>query len=109
MQIICGYDINQIFMVLLIYDGSIYLNLASNVKDIRNEYDNTIKLMNGKLHSISIIESCNFIGFRSFDAMILSWNAKAFMRNLTANECTTLHQWKYRICNMATKTKHQSQ
>ena len=77
-------------------DRYIY-NIANNIKDIRNEYHKTIKVMNGKLHTVSIIESCNFNGFRTFVAALLNMNAKAFMRILTVNESSAMVVWKKRI------------
>ena len=88
------YFINQTSMALINYGGSTSLILAQNITDIRNEYNRTIKIMNERLHTISIIESCNFNGFRSFDALLFNVNAKAFIRIITANKYTAIYGWR---------------
>ena len=44
-----------------------------------------------KLHTLSIIETCDFNGFRTFQAFMLNLNAKLFLRMLTANKRTDLY------------------
>ena len=49
------------------------------------------------MHTISLIETCNFNGFRTFDAFMHNLNAKAYIRLLTANQYTGTNEWKIRI------------
>ena len=91
------YYINQTSLVLLNYTGSIYLNLAQNIQDIQNEYNNMIRIMNHKLFTVSIIETCNFNGFKTFDALVHNINAKSFIRILTMNNDTALKRMKIRL------------
>ncbi len=94
---IIKYFIDMTSLTLLNYAGSIYLNLAERINDVRNEYNKTLEIMNSKIRTLSIMERCNFNGFQTFESFKLRLNAKSFSRILVLNKNNSMKSWNKRI------------
>ncbi len=78
------YLIRSCSLIHLQYAGNIFLCRA-DTNNIRKEYNYSIKTMNRKIYTLSLLERLLFNGFNSFDAEVIYIKAKSFAKVLRNN------------------------